>query len=117
MCEYLRFTSRFTCGLLHTWRDGDPMPPQMRMILMNTLNTTEVADLVAELLDANWDFDYSCRKERESKEAGLTYLEKLYKEDQQPAWDRMYAAEQALEGLGIDVREAQRKLDAQRKAA
>jgi len=93
------------------------MPPQMRMILMNTLNRTEIADLIAELLDANWDFDHACRKERESKEAGLTFLEKLYKEDQQPAWDRMYAAEQALEGLGIDVQEAQRKLDAQRKAA
>ena len=47
----------------------------------------------------------------------MSYLEKLYKEDQQPAWDRMYAAEQALEGLGIDVREAQRRLDTQRKAA
>lgn len=84
---------------------------------MNTLNTTEVADLIAELLDANWNFDYACQKERESKEAGLTRLAELYEADQQPAWDRMYAAEQALEGLGIDVREAQRKLDAQRKAA
>ena len=56
-------------------------------------------------------------KERESKEAGLTYLEKLYKEDQQPAWNRMYEAETALEGLGIDVQEAQRRLNTQRKAA
>ncbi len=89
----------------------------MRMILMNRLNRTEVADLIAELLDANWNFDYACQKERESKEAGLTHLAELYGADQQPAWDRMYVAEQALEGLGIDVREAQRKLDAQRKAA
>jgi hypothetical protein len=84
---------------------------------MNTVNKTKVADLIAELLDANWDFDHACRKERESKEAGLTYLEKLYKEDQQPAWDRMYEAETALEGLGIDVQEAQRRLNTQRKAA
>ena len=94
-----------------------PKPPQMRIIIMDTLNRTEVADLIAELLDANWDFDHACRKERESKDAGLSYLEELYKADQQPAWDRMYSAEQALEGLGIDIREAQRKLDAQRKAA
>ena len=84
---------------------------------MNTVNKTKVANLIAELLDANWDFDHACRKERESKEAGLTYLEKLYKEDQQPAWDRMYEAETALEGLGIDVQEAQRRLNTQRKAA
>jgi len=84
---------------------------------MNTVNKTKVADLIAELLDANWDFDHACRKERESKEAGLTYLEKLYKEDQQPAWNRMYEAETALEGLGIDVQEAQRRLNTQRKAA
>jgi len=84
---------------------------------MSRLNRTEVADLIAELLDANWDFDHACRKERESKEAGLTFLEKLYKEDRETAWDRMYDAEQALEGLGIDVRKAQSRLDAQRKAA
>ena len=89
----------------------------MRMILMNTLNTTEVADLIAELLDANWDFNYACQKQRESKDAGMSYLEELYREDRETAWNRMYDAEQALEGLGINVREAQRKLDAQRKAA
>ena len=89
----------------------------MRIVIMNTVNKTKVANLIAELLDANWDFDHACRKERESKEAGLTYLEKLYKEDQQPAWDRMYEAETALEGLGIDVQEAQRRLNTQRKAA
>lgn len=84
---------------------------------MSKLNKTVVADLIAELLDANWDFDHAVRKERESKEAGLTHLSELYGKDVQPAWDRMYEAEKALEGLGIDIREAQRKLDAQRKAA
>ena len=61
---------------------------------MNTLNTTAVADLIAELLDANWDFNYACQKQRESKDAGLSYLE-VAQEDE-TAWDRMYAAEQAL---------------------
>ena len=89
----------------------------MRMILMSRLNRTEVADLIAELLDANWDFNYACQKQRESKDAGMSYLEELYKEDRETAWDRMYDAEQALEGLGIDVRKAQSRLDAQRKAA
>lgn len=79
--------------------------------------TDTIADLIAELLDANWDFNYACQKQRESKDAGLSYLEELYKEDRETAWDRMYDAEQALEGLGIDVREAQRRLDTQRKAA
>jgi len=84
---------------------------------MSRLNRTEVADLIAELLDANWDFNYACQKQRESKDAGMSYLEELYKEDRETAWDRMYDAEQALEGLGIDVRKAQSRLDAQRKAA
>jgi hypothetical protein len=89
----------------------------MRIIIMNTLNTTEVANLVAELLDANWDFDYSCRKQDESKEAGSTRLAELYSEDRESAWDRLWKAEQALKGLGIDIRKAQRRLDTQRKAA
>lgn len=89
--------------------EGTPMIEQV--------NTTAVADLIAELLDANWDFNYACQKQRESKDAGMSYLEELYREDRETSWDRMHAAEQALEGLGIDVREAQRKLDAQRKAA
>ncbi len=79
----------------------------MRMILMNTLNRTEVADLFAEYLDAHWDFDYNARKKNE---CGLdSYIYSLYSADADKAWDRMWDAEQALEALGIDIRSAVRR--------
>jgi len=79
----------------------------MRMILMNTLNTIEVADLFAEYLDARWDFDYNARKK---DEYGLdSYMYSLYSTDADKAWDRMWDAEQALEALGIDIRSAVRR--------
>ena len=56
MCEYLRFTTEVICSLLHTWRDGDPMPPQMRMILMNKLDR-DTAKNIAEIMTTYmvWD--------------------------------------------------------------
>ena len=76
----------------------------MRMIIMDTLNTTEVANLFAKYLDARWDFDYNARKK---DECGLdSYMYSLYSTDADKAWDRMWDTEQALEALGIDIRSA-----------
>ena len=60
----------------------------------------EIADLFAEILDAEWDWNYHSTKK---EEADLEYSRDYHFEEADKAWDRGYEAKKKLKTHGVDL--------------
>lgn len=72
--------------------------------IQNVLDT--ISDLIVELREADWDFDYHCRQLRTT----VGDFDKEYHEREADlAWDRRFDAQIALRKHGIHLNDAEKR--------
>ena len=77
---------------------------------------SQIADQVAELMDATYDLDYALsRKEHYHKLNGGDFVPSHVKELSERSCKRLNAAEKKLASIGINVQEAHNRLKAKQE--
>ena len=76
----------------------------------------QIADQVAELMDATYDLDYALERKRYwHKRVGADYVPSHVKELSERSCKRLNAAEKKLASIGINVQEAHNRLKAKQE--
>lgn len=79
--------------------------------IQNVLET--IADLVVELQEAEWDWNYHTH---ELRGASSAFDEEYHEREADIAWDRKFEAQKALRKHGVNLNDAERRRLDKRKA-